>query len=61
MPKHDHHKAAQHHDEAAKSHRDAAKAHEEGDSEQASQHSLLPGGTIHLPLHSHTRCLSRIE
>ena len=28
MPKHDHHKAAEHHEEAAKSHRKAAEAHE---------------------------------
>ena len=41
MPKHDHHKAAEHHDEAAKAHRSAAEAHEKGDHADASQHSQI--------------------
>lgn len=41
MPKHDHDKAAGHHEEAAKLHRSAADAHEQGDVEQATQHSQL--------------------
>jgi hypothetical protein len=41
MPKHDHHKAAQHHEEAAKSHRKAAEAHEKGEHADASQHSQI--------------------
>lgn len=41
MPKHDHHKAAEHHEEAAKSHKKAAELHDEGDHEQATQHSQL--------------------
>src|SRR5580704_13991886 len=41
MPKHDHHKAAEHHEEAAKAHRKAAAAHEKGDHADASQHSQI--------------------
>ena len=41
MPKHDHHKAAEHHDEAAKADRSAAEAHEKGDHADASQHSQI--------------------
>jgi site-specific recombinase XerD len=41
MPKHDHHKAAEHHEEAAKSHRKAADAHEKGEHADATQHSQM--------------------
>ena len=41
MPKHDHHKAAEHHEEAAKSHRKAADAHDKGQHADASQHSQI--------------------
>ena len=41
MPKHDHHKAAEHHDEAGKSHGKDAEANEPGDAGQASQHSQI--------------------